>query len=824
MSFPALAKAPPATLPPSSLPSFDALTPSYARSGEITATPEAVSALSSETINYKGAVVALAHLEQHLAGHPLVRDCAVLATDPTALARTTASAHPAQQTPTALVALSPIGRERALQGGERESKKMKTELVKFLSDYALPLKQMKGKVAFVDSIRRCANGTVAKRDLCEKVAVSAAPPIAGPSKGFFNTVLSSPPDAVTVGINEEEGEAAPKKAGRDLKRRATHSQIERRRREKINDRLVTLRSIVPACAKELEDRRRQKQEEEEEAARIAAGGTPKLLIDAATGKPKRKRNRKKPEPKKAGDNDKDEELGLHKLEVLTHAINHIFELKARIQELETGKKPTWIPTADDPFGKGIRNEAATAVQKQDAAAFVASHPTAPVLPDTADQKSTVTSAAAASSSNHCDAKQDDDDDDDGEDEEQEDQLYAVDGRKRIAKRPTSQAARQAPLRARLSRSAALLRHQHDSSSSSRDSDETSPVMMSLGPNTPLLVSPATTVSSPMMSLSVESPIFDDMGTKRSQGPHAFQPLPPAALPLPAQSLLPPNAAAVPGMPLRRESSSFLFKQLSLTSPNFAPFNPLSYSAASRSRANAALSATTAAKPAPSAYPMLYGSESGARDPYPSQSNEMASPGEPGRSRGNRGPSGLADSDTSAAAALLLNFSTSPEVMRPVSALRSSRRPAARPSHATSSGPSTTNLASSYEAASGSANAYSSRHPLVYTSPQFRPSHSHSVASSPYHYDYSLRKIPGSAPGGAWPSNPDAFSAFPTPASSRHREDADAAKGQEGEEDGLLHSPPHLALDAAPEDDREDESSSDVTVEDLQRVPMPMLVD
>ncbi|MCO5589582.1 hypothetical protein L7F22_043550 [Adiantum nelumboides] len=132
----------------------------------------------------------------------------------------------------------------------------------------------------------------------------------------------------------------PKKPVRDSKRRATHSQIERRRREKINDRLITLRSIVPACVAEIEERKRVKFEEEEEARKIAAG---ELSANAVRGG-KRKRNRRRAAAaaaqKKDGEgDDKEEELGLHKLEVLTHTIDYIYQLQERIQELETGVIP-----------------------------------------------------------------------------------------------------------------------------------------------------------------------------------------------------------------------------------------------------------------------------------------------------------------------------------------------------------------------------------------------------------------------------------------------------------------------------------------------------
>jgi TATA-binding protein-associated factor Taf7 len=104
------------------------------------------------------------------------------------------------------------------------------------------------------------------------------------------------------------------KAPRDSKRRATHSQIERRRREKINDCLLTLCSLVPACVAEVEARREAERQEAAAAAQPSS---------AAGGAGKRKRSRrkeKKEQPTTAEEGAKEEELGLHKLEVLTHAI------------------------------------------------------------------------------------------------------------------------------------------------------------------------------------------------------------------------------------------------------------------------------------------------------------------------------------------------------------------------------------------------------------------------------------------------------------------------------------------------------------------------
>ncbi|KAK0539175.1 hypothetical protein OC834_000178 [Tilletia horrida] len=152
-------------------------------------------------------------------------------------------------------------------------------------------------------------------------------------------------------------------SARDSKRRATHSQIERRRREKINDRLITLRNLVPACAREVEERRRIKAEEEEAARRVAKGLPPlsptpgtseagaieasgSAAAGSASEKAKRKRSRRRAAAAAAAAaaaeasggadaEDKEEDLGLHKLEVLTHAIDYIYELQARIAVLES---------------------------------------------------------------------------------------------------------------------------------------------------------------------------------------------------------------------------------------------------------------------------------------------------------------------------------------------------------------------------------------------------------------------------------------------------------------------------------------------------------
>lgn len=525
---------------------------------------------SSDRFEYRTSTLIASLLESRLSSNPLVRDCCVIGVpSPSGLTLTSSPNLPsvAFTTPIAFISLSTPGRTRSAQGGEKESKRMKAELTKHLTDFAPPFKAMKGRVMFLESIPRASNGAILRHLLVEK---ATSPPAPSPDKGFFNTVLSPPSSPSKPTDTTEEG--TPKKPIRDSKRRATHSQIERRRREKINDRLVTLRSIVPACALELDSRRRQKQEEDQEAARIAAGGAPKTYIDAATGKPKRKRNRKRPEAKKAGE----EELGLHKLEVLTHAINYIFELKARIDKLETGREVEYVGTADNPFG--VRNRDGS--YRQDAK----------VEDEPGEGLGARTLVSAP--------KNEDDEEDqlqDGDVEEEElssEQDEPVE-EQRASKKPHINCSSSIPFIAPLPY---RRRDTYSSSTSSRNSAsaECSPAFS--------IVSPATSITSPLMSLSASSPIL----------------LPDPAVPISSKRL--PLAGG------RRESSSFLFKHLALTSPSF-----------------------------PS---RTYGGESEVRQTM-----------------------GTGLSDATSAAELLLNFSTSPEVLRPTRSPRQEEQVAlASPPH------------------------------------------------------------------------------------------------------------------------------------------------
>lgn len=681
---------------------------------------------------------------------------------------------------------------------------MKTELIKWIVDFAPPFKQMKGKLLFVESIPRGPTDSVVRHLLVEK---ATSPPASGPDKGFFDTVLSEsstpagPSRPASIVGDASHAASPPKEAVRDSKRRATHSQIERRRREKINDRLVTLRSIVPACAKELEDRRRQKQEQEDEAARIAAGGAPKTYIDAATGKSKRKRNRKKPDTKKAAGADKEEELGLHKLEVLTHAINYIFELKAYIHKLETGSSPKHIPTADNPFG--VRNQDGT--YRQDAkiedepgcglqARSLASDGFQLVA--TRPETKSVQSKRGGVDEDESEEEEDDQIEDDvaeGEDEEEEAEAAADD-------EDDNEDDDDEPLEHRSKKHMAYAGQPHSSlvkselfavpsryvrtdtaysSSSSRESAEVSPVF-SLIQQSPSTISPATTVTSPMMSLSAESPIMlpdpaismskrGGLAAARVSQSPSFSSLPASALPLPSDQ------------PARRESSSFLFKQLSLASPNFAPFNPPGFS--TPSSAAAAVAASTGnvrARSSTLSFPSTYGEESEVRETG-SSSISLKTPGLSDRDTA-AGVASSADPSDASAAALLLNFSTSPEVLRPIGSRSSSTSRAA------------TNRAASNVSSPHTRPTIGLPHKSrsTFSSPQYRPTlHQASAASSSI---YSSRLGSNNT------------------STKVEMESVDEPEPLD------LASPPHLALDSSPgENEVEQDQLSDKTVDEL---PVP----
>ncbi|GAA5944724.1 uncharacterized protein JCM15063_002382 [Sporobolomyces koalae] len=97
--------------------------------------------------------------------------------------------------------------------------------------------------------------------------------------------------------------------GSSSKRKVSHSLIERRRREKINDCLSTLKETVPIL----------KEEGERKIAKAKERGRRRGAL--------------------ATTDDNGERGGLHKLEILQGTIEYIAQLRARIEELETRTAP-----------------------------------------------------------------------------------------------------------------------------------------------------------------------------------------------------------------------------------------------------------------------------------------------------------------------------------------------------------------------------------------------------------------------------------------------------------------------------------------------------
>ncbi|PWN28247.1 hypothetical protein BDZ90DRAFT_142814 [Jaminaea rosea] len=98
---------------------------------------------------------------------------------------------------------------------------------------------------------------------------SRAQPTSGPARGAARGghASSKAPGTGTIGQGGSTPAAmagskvkSSSSTSRDSKRRATHSQIERRRREKINARLITLRNLVPACLRTIQDPQQEEQE------------------------------------------------------------------------------------------------------------------------------------------------------------------------------------------------------------------------------------------------------------------------------------------------------------------------------------------------------------------------------------------------------------------------------------------------------------------------------------------------------------------------------------------------------------------------------------
>lgn len=290
-----------------------------------------------------------------MVSHPRAKDCALVEINPS---------HNVGASPvSAMVKAGPLAFLALASSSDNHSdlaaptKAIANELTKYIGELSPTFKAMKASIILVDkippnlatskgrlaalessTIPRERHGTRTTKTSSRTMAPKGQS-LPASTSAYASHLLTVDPSGTSAG--------SQKKSGRDSKRRATHSQIERRRREKINDRLVTLRVIVPACAAEVEERKRQRREEEEEWRKIAAGEISAKSASLVGGvKGKRKRNRKKATTS-ASDGAKEEELGLHKLEVLTHTIDYIYELQAHIEELETGHRPARVRKAED---------------------------------------------------------------------------------------------------------------------------------------------------------------------------------------------------------------------------------------------------------------------------------------------------------------------------------------------------------------------------------------------------------------------------------------------------------------------------------------------
>ncbi|BGP37733.1 hypothetical protein JCM10449v2_001655 [Rhodotorula kratochvilovae] len=132
-------------------------------------------------------------------------------------------------------------------------------------------------------------------------------------------------DAESASATPPPGASSARAGGSSAsKRKVSHSLIERRRREKINDCLTTLRETVPSL----------KEEGERKLARAKERG--------------RKRGR---------GSDAGERGGLHKLEILQGTIQYIDGLRARIEELEAST-PTQLRSPASSSGSQMSLDAA----------------------------------------------------------------------------------------------------------------------------------------------------------------------------------------------------------------------------------------------------------------------------------------------------------------------------------------------------------------------------------------------------------------------------------------------------------------------------------
>ncbi|KDN45251.1 hypothetical protein K437DRAFT_294626 [Tilletiaria anomala UBC 951] len=119
--------------------------------------------------------------------------------------------------------------------------------------------------------------------------------------------------------------ARPPRTSRVLKRKTDHSLIERRRRDKINERLVRLQNIVPACKAEAEELLRSKPPPPAVAVPVGDAGAPR---------PRRGSRRAKQSPvwtQEQLDRRIDGDMVLEKLCIISHTYDYVLELMQQVK-------------------------------------------------------------------------------------------------------------------------------------------------------------------------------------------------------------------------------------------------------------------------------------------------------------------------------------------------------------------------------------------------------------------------------------------------------------------------------------------------------------
>ncbi|EPQ32419.1 uncharacterized protein PFL1_00615 [Pseudozyma flocculosa PF-1] len=141
-----------------------------------------------------------------------------------------------------------------------------------------------------------------------------------PSARRNKPASSSTTSVPTPAAESTASSASPPKKSRVLRRKTDHSVIERRRREKINEKLVQLQSVVPACRRECQDL----------FERRFDGAT-------ATAAESSKRQTSTDKLAKAKEDMQHKirtSMVLEKLCIISHTVDYVLELRAELEQLK----------------------------------------------------------------------------------------------------------------------------------------------------------------------------------------------------------------------------------------------------------------------------------------------------------------------------------------------------------------------------------------------------------------------------------------------------------------------------------------------------------